>query len=62
MWLCILAYLKSKYTNLLQIIAKYFVFAQNIYKQYGKTFYRMDFLVTNKIIYCMLKVNEKVMF
>lgn len=54
-----LAYSKNKYANLLQIIDRYFTFAQNVLKQCSKMFYKMGFLVTSKIFCHKLKANSK---
>lgn len=57
--LCILAYSKNKYNNLLQMVARYIAFAHNMFKQYVEIFHKMNILVTSKTIHCPLKANRK---
>lgn len=54
-----LAYSRSKYTNLLQMIARYFVFAQNMPKRCVEVFYKMSLLVTSKTVCQALTANSK---
>lgn len=39
---------------------KYFIFAQNILKQYVKIFYKINFLIINKSVYQVFNINNKV--
>lgn len=57
--LCMLAYSRRKYAKLLQMIAGYFAFAQNMPKQCVEVFHKIGILVTGETIRQALIANSK---
>ena len=57
--LCMLAYSRSKYANLLQMVAGYFAFAQNMPKRCVEVFHKMGLLVTSKTVRQALTANSE---
>lgn len=60
--LCILSYARSKNINLMQMIIKYHIFAQNMRKCCIKVFHQFDFYVSNKIVWQLLWANPTTIF
>ncbi|MCJ1345659.1 hypothetical protein MMC31_003867 [Peltigera leucophlebia] len=58
-YLCMLAYSRSKYANLFQMVAGYFAFAQNMPKRYVEVFHKMGLLVTSETVYKALTANSE---
>lgn len=52
-----LAYSKSKSANLLQMVAGYFAFAQNVPKRCVEAFHKMGLLVTSETVRRALNAN-----
>lgn len=57
--LCMLAYSRSKDANLLQMVAGYFAFAQNMPKWCVEVFHKMSLLVTSETVRQELTANSK---
>lgn len=60
--LCMLAYSRSKYANLPQMVAGYFAFAQNVLKRCIEVFHKRGLLVTSKTVRRALTANREAAF